>query len=349
MKIGILTVYDSANYGAFLQAYASKSLLESWGHEVYFIKIRSEEERKMVYTKRIHGIRDVYPYYRNYKFNIEKFELMKKDIDKLKVIEKEDKEALAKLDCILIGSDEVWNVNVPLFQKEIFFGGNLNNENVIAFAVSAGMADFDKFSALSTVCEQMKKLKFIAARDENTQNIAAKITGRNADLVCDPTLMVPKDYFPKKERKIKEPYMLVYSYYVSPKMVMTIKKFAKKKNLKIVSVCTRLSFCDYNLNISPLEFSSIIANAEYVFTSTFHGTIFTLMNHKNCVVMSEQKKVNDLLKRYHKEDRKLKKDCSYEEFEKRMCELPDYSEFESAKEQIAENTQNILKSYLQTL
>ena len=49
MRIGIITPYDSANCGAFLQAYASKIFLENQGHKVFFIKWRTDKERKKEY------------------------------------------------------------------------------------------------------------------------------------------------------------------------------------------------------------------------------------------------------------------------------------------------------------
>lgn len=344
MKIGILTVYDSANYGAFLQAYASKCTLESMGHKVYFIKIRTEEQRKMVYTKKIHNIKEVYPYFSNYKFNIDKFEKMKVDIDKLEVIDINDKEAIDTLDFVMIGSDEIWNVNVSLFNKLYFFGNGF--KRAFAFAASAGMADLELFQQKKEICDNMKNLYFIAARDENTRDIATKITGKNAELVCDPTLLLERDDYKKCERKIKEKYLLVYSYFVPSKIKMYLKKYAKKRNLKIVSVCTKHNFCDYNLNISPLEFSSFVNDAECVYTSTFHGTIFTLINHKKCIVMSEQKKVLDILNRFDMKDCHVFGNCTYADFERSLDANKDYDRFENKKKEISNHSKEVLASIL---
>ena len=48
MNIGIITVHDSANFGSFLQAYAMKLALEDLGHNVKFIKTRSDRKVKKV-------------------------------------------------------------------------------------------------------------------------------------------------------------------------------------------------------------------------------------------------------------------------------------------------------------
>ena len=49
MNIGIITVHDSANFGSFLQAYAMKLALEDLGHNVKFIKTRSDRKVKKVF------------------------------------------------------------------------------------------------------------------------------------------------------------------------------------------------------------------------------------------------------------------------------------------------------------
>ena len=49
MKVGIVTVYDSNNFGSYLQAYALKKVIEKLGHNVYFIKFRTEKEAKKVF------------------------------------------------------------------------------------------------------------------------------------------------------------------------------------------------------------------------------------------------------------------------------------------------------------
>ena len=49
MKITIVTPYDSANYGAYLQALANKIFLEELGHSVFFYKWRSPKKRKQLF------------------------------------------------------------------------------------------------------------------------------------------------------------------------------------------------------------------------------------------------------------------------------------------------------------
>ena len=51
MKIGIVTVQDSNNFGSFLQAYALQFTLHQFGHEVVFIRSRSKKYIKDLFFR----------------------------------------------------------------------------------------------------------------------------------------------------------------------------------------------------------------------------------------------------------------------------------------------------------
>ena len=59
--------------------------------------------------------------------------------------------------------------------------------------------------------------------------------------------------------------------------------FAKEKGLKTISVGGYQPFCDKNILVSPFEVLGYFRKAKYIFTDTFHGTIFSVINHKQFV------------------------------------------------------------------
>ena len=126
-------------------------------------------------------------------------------------------------------------------------------------------------------------------------NIVGKLVAKQVEIVCDPTMLLPINEFDfPHERKIKDKYMIVYSYSVPKEHQAYIKRYARKNNLKLVSICLYQSWCDLNINCHPMEFSSYIRFSECVYTTTFHGTIFTLLNHKKCAIYA-YKIINDFL------------------------------------------------------
>ena len=76
------------------------------------------------------------------------------------------------------------------------------------------------------------------------------------------------------------------------------KELAQKLNLEMVIVNLRIT--RYNLSekvlydLSPIEFLTELANAEYVYTDSFHGTVFSLIYERNfTTVISETEKIDN--------------------------------------------------------
>ena len=139
----------------------------------------------------------------------------------------------------------------------------------------------------------------------------------------------------------KDKYMIVYSYSVPKEHQVYLKRYARKNNLKLVSICLYQSWCDLNINCHPLEFSSYIQFSECVYTTTFHGTIFTLLNHKNCAIYSCSKKLKDLLEWTHKEEAMLSLTATYDEFESLITKQHSYELFETIIEKKRKESQKI--------
>ena len=62
MKIAIVTPYDSANCGAYLQAYANKCFLEKNNHNVCFVQWRNRKQRKKEYFSKPNTIKELIRY-----------------------------------------------------------------------------------------------------------------------------------------------------------------------------------------------------------------------------------------------------------------------------------------------
>lgn len=297
MQIGIITVHDSANFGSFLQAYALQHVLVEMGHKVYFIRTRDDEYLRSLYYKSIiskkllkHPLRTL----REHNWGKQKYQAFTEEQKCFEMIETPDDE---KLDLVIIGSDELWNVCTPVFRKPVFYGAGVKVPT-IAYAISAGKAPYSELIKYKELPDLIKKIDKITVRDENTDNIVTKICGTKPQTVCDPTLLVKSDIFRKEYHNSyleKNPYILIYSYSITPQMREAIIKFARKKGLKLVSACFYFDWCDYNFVCSPLDFCSVLTNASYVITTTFHGTIFSFLNHKEFISIPQSPKVNDVL------------------------------------------------------
>ncbi len=338
-KIGVVTPFDSNNYGAYLQAFATKSVLEGCGADVAYLKFRGEEQRKRLFwhsrpTKRelLHPAR-ILP---NKAFGQRKYEVFSKAWDRFAAV---DKVPFFQRDAFVLGSDEIWNVKHPVFRDNpVFFGYGLRG--AVSYAPSVGKSTADDIKANPRSCEGMTGLSRVLVRDEASADAVEAIVGERPEIVLDPTLLLDWEDYALACNLPSEPYILVYSYTERDLPVAQVREFAKTKGLRLVSLCFPLSFCDECLLPDPLEFYSLMRGAEYVVTTTFHGSIFALLSHSKFLTFPTSQKTDYLLKTFDMGARKpaggafatqadfaaaLEAPIDYEAFESRRAELRDRS------------------------
>lgn len=340
MKIGIITIYESiTNMGSFLQAFAMKTALEELGHQVYFIqnvpmmqtvmkcllKLNPKRELVLRYKKAWHFIRDT---------------------KKLRLIPK-TYIGQQKFDVLIYGSDEIWNLNNPYFKEDVFWGIDQKKIRKIAYAVSVGAMTRKTETEHTMYFSELPNFQSIMVRDERTRDFIERITGENPKLVCDPTVLVPISKLTIQTYCPKEKYLLVYTYGLDQDMESLVVNFARNNGLQIVSPCFWHIWADKVIECSALELSSLIAGAECVFTTTFHGAIFSLLNHKKCCIYPIREKVSDVVMRLGETHRLIETNCSYKAFSETMNIPFDNDEFEKRVEQWRAESIELLKGALQ--
>lgn len=295
MKIGIVTVQDLNNFGTFLQAYGLKHTLESMGHEVYFIRSCTKKyARGMFYRIRPYGkeYRHLPSFIsKNFK-GWKKHKIFLRDQKCFRVLDHYEGE---KLDLVILGSDEIWNTTNPLFRTPIFYGVGM--KPVMAYAPSIGNATLEDMKCIPE--EVFRRIDPILARDVRTVEFL-KTLQIDAPLVCDPTILADTSIFRRSYRHRlmkKAPYLLLYSYghEIGEQMRSYILAFAKERGLQVLSAGFHIDWCDGSINCSPLDFCAVLESATYVFTATFHGTIFSILNHKQFISLPYSPKTTNVL------------------------------------------------------
>ena len=351
MKIGIVTVPDSANFGSFLQAFSLKLVVEEMGHEAVFLETREKEYIKKIYVNwkpRKNHLKHPIQFLRKNLNGSKKMQKFQIDQRRLEIRSQRDNE---KFDLYLLGSDEIWNVRTEVFRRPIFYGKGMYP--AVAYAVSAGNAGYEDFLKYPEIIENIKDIPDILVRDRNTRRIVERIKHIPPSVVCDPTLLVPAELLKEPYEDVflqENPYLLIYLYpgSVSKEAVNSIRKLAHKEGWKLVSVGFWNGWCDYNVTCRPLEFSAILEGAEAVVTGTFHGTIFSILNRKRFISIGLTLKVRELLEQLGLSDRCIeKKDVSEKLLEKKiMTEAVDYNEIEQKIQELRANSLKLLKGVL---
>lgn len=328
MRVKILSMQRVLNYGSFMQAYAMKRIVESYGHEVEFCDFRKGQPRHrgekapgehlLDKAKKIPGIIAAparYAEKRRFRRRLrECFEQQAWPL--LGFGSRPNFDTCC--DLMLIGSDEVFNYtqNQTFGYVPTLFGHGIEAHRIIAYAASAGYAtpnDVENDDMQMELSEGFAKFWRIGVRDRNTYELVARYAPEQPTYVIDPTLVY--DFADEIiEAAPRAPYLLVYAYegrLDAPNEVRIIRAFAAQKGLRVVSIGSYHQWCDENLVAAPLELLALFKNAAYVVTDTFHGTIFSIKGRRPFVSLirgenkwgSNQNKLSFLLEQLGLESR----------------------------------------------
>lgn len=312
-KIGMAINYNYPDYGGMLQAYASFRKIRDLGYEPEAININAlskdirnrkikyfaknifdtsiVKEKSQIVFKRLRMI-----FNRELKFNLQKrydsFELFHKKHFKVSR-EYKDWDDLSEscqgYSSVVVGSDQLWlPSNIAGDYYTLSFVPDRVNK--VAYATSFGVSKIDKRQE-KIVKRYLNRINYLSAREESGQKIIKEHTGMEVQLVCDPALLLTANEWDEdatSERIIKEKYIFCYFMGNNPWQRNFVEKIKEKKGYKIVALLhldqyikSDDKYVDYApYDVSPADFISLVKNAEYVCTDSFHGTVFSLIYGK---------------------------------------------------------------------
>ena len=272
--IEIITFHKSTNYGALLQSLSLKEFVEE--NTNYDVTMCDYHPKKLLYAEFCRPLvtKKIKKFNQTLKKNIEIY-FWYKEAFKQTVISK--KKVLS-----IYGSDEIWNFKNAYHGYDPFYFGKKNLCPKISYAASIGRSSLDQVddNLKKEISLYLKQFKSITVRDFNSCDFVSNLIGKKPDIVVDPTLIyTPKILNDKKfiKLKISEKYLVVYGTVFNKKQKQLIYNFSKEKNLMIISVGYYNDWINKNyLGLNPTNFIDIIKNSSYVFTSMFHGVMFSL-------------------------------------------------------------------------
>ncbi|MGN1275927.1 MAG: polysaccharide pyruvyl transferase family protein, partial [Floccifex sp.] len=282
----------TANYGAVLQAFALQRFLAQRGHEVYIIdyipRTINQKLLKVFCTKNIATIPVRVQ-------NYVKFCKLNKFINKNMVLSNRysTNEQLKKnppqYDIYISGSDQIWNKFFTLQgEGEKTFTYYLDfvpqGKTKISYATSLGFRTADE-TYLAMVKPYWERYSAISVREESARELLKSI-GISAEVLPDPTLLLPKEIYSKiacPEHKCVVCYILHQQQYSAQKLG----EWASEKYFDRF----------YNItNCGIEEWLGYIGNAELVITNSYHGMIFSVLFHRNFIyvpVEGQGEEMND--------------------------------------------------------
>ena len=310
MKVSIITLHSSINYGSVLQTYATQKIFENLDCEVEFIdycRPNNTEDAQIEKTYKAKSIQIV----DKLSFGILRPVLRKivtkrvrrravpmKDFlhrrvtltpDSYKSFEDIQKNT-PNADVYVTGSDQVWNSKwnggVDLCYYLEFAP---EGKRRIAYAASIGQSEISD-EEKQTTKKYLKKYHRISVREASAVDILSNM-GIVSKLVLDPTLMLDKSEWLSISKKPESstPYLLMYQLNASKKMDDYAVKIARKYGLRVIKICknpvmiTKKGGIEYLSLPSVEELIGYFENASLVLTDSFHGTAFSINLEKEFV------------------------------------------------------------------
>lgn len=291
MRIGILTYHRAHNYGAILQAIATRIVLQNMGHDVSYIDYWPEYHR------------EAYKFFSWSRFKkaplayLKNRMLLAKPIwSRIKHFEKDINKYITPYskpyisneflyDCVIYGSDQIWRRQIATKKlNPVYFGQNdIYAIKHITYAASMGKM-IDTPEEKMQIAQWIKTFETISVREIELQTLVGEFD-RNAELVLDPTLLLSSNQWDSiiHPRPIKKSgYVLYYSLNAGAFDINAIRKFAESKGLRVVEVKGSAGYDSESVisQCGPRDFVSLIKHAEYVFTTSYHGLLFSIIYHK---------------------------------------------------------------------
>lgn len=367
-KVGLAVCYDTKNFGSQLQVLATIKKIEELGYDteiirykkkltpvfvlqtiprlfnMSFVKTKLNSKRKKKKIKKYPEIaRNISARNKRFHTFVDKYFInLSKPYEGWETLEKE---SAKNYDMFLCGSDQLWlpnNLGSHFYTLEFA----PENKKKIAYATSFGVSQIPDRQKKATA-KYLNRFQYLSTRELAGQKIIEELTGKKANVVCDPTLLFDAEGWAQmlpNHKVVEEPYVFCYFLGTNEEHRAVANEFQKKTGLKIVTcpyldnfVETDQQFGDIQLfDMDASDFVNLIRHAEYILTDSFHGSVFSILHHKkfmtfnrfNAGANSRNSRIDSLCtllglnaRRYDGNVMNVEKDIDYIGVEERLGEL----------------------------
>lgn len=323
-RVGILTFHHANNYGAVLQAYGLAQAVAALGHSVEVVDYRPLVARQAYGGWPRRPVRLFHTAVTRWRFR--HFRECHVPLSPRKYWTAGDLEhSPPAYDCLICGSDQVWNTASFRGFDSTFFLGFLSraaSTRRVSYGATFGHTE-DLGANREPIADLLSRFHRLSVRDLRSQDLVRGLTGRTAVHVLDPSFLA--DYGPiTPEPIVGKPYIAAYCFWQNDLFLHAVR--TARQRLKMPSFSVRGAFPETPLlrSAGPLEWLSLMRHAEFVCTDSFHGICFALVNRKNFVALPiprGQSRLEDILRTVGLSERLAR---SPEEVERAIASPIDY-------------------------
>lgn len=313
-KIGIAAVTYKDNFGSALQTYATQYTLEKLGYDARIFEIKSvhrgikikkllyyagrlfdpveakylfanlkSRSRKQVSVSSDQFANDMKVRHQTYSDFNKRWNKMLPTVKGWRGLSKQASE----MDAVVVGSDQLWRPSniVGCYYTLEFVPDDIKK---ISFSTSFGVPELP--SRLHKHAKKfLSRIEYISVREDSGAEIVKKESGRDATVVCDPTMMLTAEEWMhiQEEKPFAEgKYILMYLMGDNPEQRDFVRALSKQTGCRIIGLLHGATYISYDedvadekpYNVGPSEFVNLIRNAQYVCTDSFHCCVFSILN-----------------------------------------------------------------------
>ena len=366
-KILITTFNKAHNYGAMLQEYAllqkvsKDNVTEILNYEDKYIK-KNYRLLNLGYGNLLNRLKQILKSILFFTMNKKRYDAFKKfekdNITLTKKYHNIDELNKSKLDydVFITGSDQVWNPTITNGLSDVYtlnFGPKQVKR--ISYAASVGNSDNVK-KYKSQYLKKLNCINVISVREKSAEIELSKIiNNKEIKTVLDPTLLLTKKEWENviiNNKKIASKYILAYEVEENEEFIKIVNYLSEQTGYKIIHFSQRNKNRLNNILFSaytsgPLDFVYLIKNSEFVITTSFHATVFSIIFNKKFWTVPHivtGSRVIDLLKTLNIDNRAIR---TLAEFKARdYNEIIDYKKVNKILEVEREKSINWLNDVL---
>lgn len=293
LRICTITHHTVPNYGAVLQAYALQKVIEELGYfsevlDYRPIRVKRFYHQSLLSQNNIKEILRHILYYKRFKKWNKPFQDFVKDNIRTSRTYSENNIACAgdKYDLYISGSDQVWNLSLHQGKTRYLLDFVKNDKAKGSYGASFGYSKIPK-QYVQLTKELLSRFSYINVREKKGADIVRDMFDGNVQInqVLDPTMILDRDVWDSLTSAVDDSgYILVYEICRLKESFEYALELSKATGKKIISIQSfenqHLIESDrikYLYAVNPCMFLSLIKYADYVVTSSFHGTVFSVL------------------------------------------------------------------------
>lgn len=188
-----------------------------------------------------------------------------------------------KYDKVVVGSDQVWNTTLEDIDDTYLLDG-IAELPKISYAASFG-SGIGRVESHPRKLSAIRQFQYISVREKNARDILSR-NNISSELVMDPVFLLNSSEWESMECGdiIGSPYILMYGFGFDSHVAESTKKVSRHLGLPVVNPIIHpkamISGFINRYDTGPHEFLSLVKNAAFICTNSFHGTSFSIIYNK---------------------------------------------------------------------